>query len=95
MPYDKNPQRHITIPNIPYVRDRLEQVLGDIAEQHDNAYLAGDYYKSDFVFTGKVLKRTAKTALDTLMMLAVGVLALPVFWINHIIRKLRRRNGNT
>lgn len=87
MPYDRNTTRHITMPNIPYVRYRLEALAGDLAEEHDEAYLQGNYYRSDMRFVLKATGRAFKTASDTILLIFLAVFSGPAFIINHIFRQ--------
>jgi hypothetical protein len=38
---DKNPQRHCTMPNIPFFRDWFERQYGNLCEMHDEEYVYG------------------------------------------------------
>lgn len=85
--YDKSPTRHLTMPKIPYIRDRLEYLAGDLAEEHDAAYADGRYIKPDVRFILKSTGRFFLTVTDAILLGALVLFSGPAFLINHVVRR--------
>lgn len=79
---DRNPDRHCSIPGIPYLRDWVESMFGDICEEHDIAYADG---KCRICRDIKFIGRAAGRCLPFIGMFLFLPILFVLFQINTLI----------
>lgn len=83
---DRNPQRHCSVPGIPFVREWVERYFGDLCEVHDDEYLAGKCRVCrDIKFTALAVVR----CLPFIAALVLLPLVFLAFQINTVIERGR------